>query len=156
MLSAKQLCELISKGGVFTDIKGSSVNEVYDDFSKKIKLPDGLYAEVLNRELIEREKVLSTAVGNGIAIPHPRSQLIYNPADERIAVCFSREGIDMHSPDSTNVSAFFVLLTHTSQSHLAILSTLAALVQKKDFITVLKTKPNQKALLDAIKMYCNN
>ncbi|MCR5763718.1 MAG: PTS sugar transporter subunit IIA [Treponema sp.] len=155
MLSSKELCELISKGGVFKQIKGSTVQEVYENFSQRIMLPDGLYADVLNKELMEREKILSTAVGNGIAIPHPRTQLIHNPSDERIAVCFSQESICMHSPDSTNVFAFFVLLTYTSQSHLAILSTLAALVQNKSFIELLKTKPDQKVLLDAIKIYCN-
>lgn len=156
MLSAKELSNLITSGGVFTEVKGSTVKEVYENFTQKINLPDGLYAEVLNKELIERENVLSTAVGNGIAIPHPRTQLIHNPSDERIAVCFSREGIDMHSPDSTNVFAFFVLLTYSSQSHLSILSTLAALVQKREFVNLLRTRPDKPALLDAIKIYCNN
>ncbi|MBR1912859.1 MAG: PTS sugar transporter subunit IIA [Treponema sp.] len=156
MLSSKELCDLIAKGGVVADIKGSTINEVYENFTRKINLPDGLYADVLNKELIERENVLSTAVGKGIAIPHPRKQLIHNPSDERIAVCFPKEQISMQSPDSAPVFAFFVLLTYTSQSHLAILSTLAALVQNKDFVDLLKTKPNQKALFDAIKMYCNN
>ena len=86
MLSAKELSNLITSGGVFTEVKGSTVKEVYENFTQKINLPDGLYAEVLNKELIERENVLSTAVGNGIAIPHPRTQLIHNPSDERIAV----------------------------------------------------------------------
>lgn len=151
MLTAKNLCDLIIKGGVFNDIKGSSVEEVYDNFSKKIKLPDGLYPENVKAELIEREKILSTAVGNSVAIPHPRKHLICNPADERIAVCFSRENLDMHSPDSTNVFAFFVLLTYSSKSHLEILSTLASLVQNKAFISILKTKPDQNTLVEEIK-----
>ena len=87
MISGLELCEFIEKGGVLTDVEGSTPQEVYRNVIDAIKLPEGIDRELVYTELCEREKVLSTAVGNGIAIPHPRRPLMKNAEDQRIVRC---------------------------------------------------------------------
>ena len=131
MFSAEDLCSLIQKGGV--------------------KLPSGLDAKRLQDELVEREKILSTAVGNGIALPHPHRKVIDDPADQRIAVCFLKDPIDMQAPDSRKVYVYFILLTSASQKHLDILSGIANLAKDREFKALLETRPDEATLLDGIR-----
>ncbi len=150
MFSTEDLCSLIKKGGVYS-IEGTSISDLFSSAVSKMNLPSGLDAQDLQKELMEREKILSTAVGNGIALPHPHKKVIDDPADQRIAVCFLKEPIDMQAPDSRKVYVFFILLTSASQKHLDILSAIANLAKDKDFKTVLETCPDEAALLEAIR-----
>ena len=65
--SNADIAELIHRGGIFFDVEGSTPEEIYANISKKIKLPEDMTAEQVCSALCAREKVLSTAVGNGIA-----------------------------------------------------------------------------------------
>ena len=151
MFSAEDLCSLIQKGGVFKDVGGTTVQDVLSSAVSLMKLPSGLDAKHLQDELVEREKILSTAVGNGIALPHPHRKVIDDPADQRIAVCFLKDPIDMQAPDSRKVYVYFILLTSASQKHLDILSGIANLAKDREFKALLETRPDEATLLDGIR-----
>ncbi|MBQ2315332.1 MAG: PTS sugar transporter subunit IIA [Treponema sp.] len=152
MLSKQVLCGLISRGGVFAEIEGTTVADVYLAALRKMHLPDYLSPEVVQAELLEREKILSTAVGNSIAIPHPRRSLITLDEDQRVGVFFLKEPLVMSAPDGRPVTTLFLLLTAKTSFHFETLSSLAALIQHDKFKTVLKSVPNEWQLCDAI---CN-
>ena len=151
MISGLELCEFIEKGGVLTDVEGSTPQEVYRNVIDAIKLPEGIDRELVYTELCEREKVLSTAVGNGIAIPHPRRPLMKNAEDQRIVVCFLKNPINMHAPDSLSVQTMFILLSGSSQVHINVLASLAKLFRKTEFKKLLETKPSVDKLVSVIK-----
>lgn len=86
--------------------------------------------DVLN-QLKKREEMLSTAVGKGIAIPHPR-----NPSDELfkmpgVVIARSKEGIDFASPDGKKVHLFFMTCAPDVVLHLKLLSKIAKLLEGK-------------------------
>ena len=150
MDSAFNICQLIENGGVFDNIEGSTPEEIYDAVSKLVPLPIGLERNVFRNELVEREKILSTAVGNGIAIPHPRKPLIKNDEDQRIIVCYPKRPLSMGEPDERKVGTMFILLSKTNQVHIQALSAIAKLIHKKDFRDLLETRPDVKKLTSAI------
>ena len=151
MFIAEDLCSLIKKGGVYKDVEGGTVSELLASAVSMMKLPEGLDAQQFMKELEEREKILSTAVGNGIALPHPHRKVIDDPTDQRISVCFLKEPVDMQAPDSRKVYVFFILLTAASQKHLDILSGIASLAKDQEFKALLETRPDEDALLDGIR-----
>lgn len=151
MFSADDLCALIKKGGVYNDVSGSDVPEILASAVSLMKLPDGLDGKLLEKELVERENILSTAVGNGIALPHPHKKVIDKGEDQRIAVCFLKEPVDMQAPDSRKVYVYFILLTAASQKHLEILSAIAGLAKNKKFKDLLESRPGEDALLAGIR-----
>ncbi len=151
MVSANDLCSLIQKGGVFKDVEGTSVSEILSSAVSRIKLPVGLSQELLKTELMEREKILSTAVGNGIALPHPHRKVIDSIEDQRIAVCFLKTPIDMQAPDSRKVYVFFILLTSAAQKHIDILSGIANLAKHKEFKKLLEKCPDEDTLIEGIR-----
>ena len=71
------LSNAVQNGGIYFDIQGNDVNSVLKSCVDKVTIiPDDLRVDLVDR-LIKREQVISTGIGNGIAIPHPREQLDY-------------------------------------------------------------------------------
>ena len=87
--------ELIHHGGVFYNVKGNTPEEIYKYMSTQIELPDDVDSEKLYSELCQRETLMSTAVGNGVALPHPRYPLLKNLGDQKIVVCYLEKPIIM-------------------------------------------------------------
>lgn len=145
------IIDLIQKGAVLFEVEGSSPKEVYKNVVDKIEYPKGLTPENLYTELCQREDLMSTAVGNGIALPHSRYPILKNSDDQRIIVCYLKETLQMNAPDGRLVGVMFILLTSSPQFHLKVLSQLAFLFQNKDFRNTLDKKPNEAELIEAIK-----
>ena len=129
---AVSLSELIKKGGVFTDIEGASPQEVYERLGEVISLPSYVSKNEFVDALCQREKVLSTAVGNGIAMPHPQSTLLKDDFEQKIAVCYLKRPIDMNAPDGVRVFVMFVLMTSNVQAHLQVISSLARVLHRSE------------------------
>ncbi len=129
---AVSLSELIKKGGVFTDIEGATPPEVYKNLSEVISLPPYVSKNEFIDALCQREMVLSTAVGNGIAMPHPQTAMMRDSSEQKIAVCYLKRAIDMNAPDGIRVSVMFVLMTSNVQAHLQIISSLAKALHRDE------------------------
>ena len=150
LIDGCDLCELIHKGGILTDVEGSTVEELFADISKKITLPSSLDKNQFVKELLEREAVLSTAVGNGISIPHPRRPVMKEKEQERLIVCYLKNPIYMNAPDGQKVHSMFILLSQSAQFHVKALVQLAKLFRSPEFKQLIRTKPSEKDLLRLI------
>ena len=76
--------------------------------------------------LIEREKLGSTGMGRGVALPHARADIAPQPIGAFITL---KDGIDFDSPDEQATDLIFGLLVpeHCTSQHLEILAQLAEL-----------------------------
>ena len=142
---------LIHRGGVFFDIEGVTPQEVYKNISEKIEKPEGVTSDLIYNALCAREQVLSTAVGNGIALPHARASIIKSEEEQKICVVYLKNAIDMQAPDEREVYVMFVLLTHNSQVHLKVLTELAGLFRTLRFRKALESHANEAELLSLIR-----
>ena len=142
------LAQLIHRGGVFKNVEGSTPQEIYSKVCKMIDLPEGLTSDDVYNALCAREEVLSTAVGNGIALPHARSPIMKNESEQRICVVYLKNPIDMKAPD---VFVMFILLAHNSQIHLKVLSSLASLFRDPKFKKALELRSDEAVLASIIK-----
>lgn len=90
----------------------------------------GLSARTLFDELMTRERLGSTALGEGVAIPHCRT------ACDRILGAFLQlaEPVDYDAPDGAGVDLLFVLIVppEESSAHLEVLAALARLFQEPE------------------------
>ena len=142
MISNFELGTLIERGGVYTDVEGTTPQEIYQSLTSLVQMPEGCTRQVMFQELSDREKILSTAVGHGIAIPHPRKPLLTREDEQRIIVCFPKTPVSMSSPDSQKVFVMFVLLSQSNHFHLQVLSALARILGDDDFRLFLASKPS--------------
>ena len=145
------LAQLIHRGGVFKNVEGSTPQEIYSKVCKMIDLPAGMTSETVYKALCDREAVLSTAVGNGIALPHARAPIMRDASEQRICVVYLKNPIDMKAPDEREVFVMFVLLAHNSQIHLKVLSSLAALFRDAKFKKALELRSDEATLASIIK-----
>jgi PTS system nitrogen regulatory IIA component len=145
------LAQLIHRGGVFKNVEGSTPQEIYAKVCKMIDLPDGMTSETVYNALCDREAVLSTAVGNGIALPHARAPIMRDASEQRICVVYLKNPIDMKAPDEREVFVMFILLAHNSQIHLKVLSSLAALFRDSKFKKALEARADEATLSSIIK-----
>jgi PTS system nitrogen regulatory IIA component len=94
---------------VFPDLQATSMEEALEEISRRIAaagvVSDGAD---LARRLLEREKLGSTGLGSGIAIPHCK---LKDVADVVLAVAISGAGVDFHASDGIPVSVIFLILS---------------------------------------------
>jgi len=145
------LYDLIEKGGVYSDIGGQDIEEIFENICNTVKFPQGVDKNLVYSELLEREKILSTAVGEGFAIPHPRKQVVTDDKNQCLFICYLDNEIDMHAPDSRNVKVMFVLLNTTDKNHLQALSDLANLIRNPEIKQALENKAPKEEILNIIK-----
>ncbi len=153
MIPDINLSDLLSYGGVYKNIEGSDYEEVFRNICNRIELPESLTPDMLYDALCAREQILTTAVGNGIAIPHARAPMIKEFTDQRIAVCYLKEPIDMASPDGKKVFVMFVILTSSTQSHMQVISRLAGLLKNDTFKSALENQIGLEGLLALANVY---
>ena len=111
------------------DIDGV-IDELCEPFARKTLLLD---THDLKNRLQAREKLLSTGIGRGIAIPHPRDPIptLREPA----ILIFGRKskGIEYHAVDHKPVHLFFLLCCQNIEIHLHIMGSLARVLLDNEF-----------------------
>ena len=75
--------------------------------------------------LIERENMMTTSLGGGIAVPHPRHPIPNLFPESAIALGICREGTDYDADDRKPVHLFFTVCAADDAHHLRILSRIA-------------------------------
>jgi PTS system nitrogen regulatory IIA component len=150
MSSVVSLAELIERGGVYYNIPGSNPVEVLNEATKAIGLPKSLDREVLLTAILEREALMPTALGHGVAIPHPRNSMLTDTSAQRVAVFFLKSPVAYNALDRKPVSVLFLILSADAKSHLATLASISHLCQHSDFIDFLAKRPSKEELVARI------
>ena len=144
------LTQLLERGGIFTNIEGNTPIEVIKNAVQAMQLPAEVNPESLVFSLIEREELMPTAIGKGIAIPHPRNPIIADIHNECATLCLLRRPIDYHALDNEPVHAVFIILSANSKRHLQILARISFLCQDGSFSDFLRQSPSTSAVLSWI------
>lgn len=145
------LSGLIEKGGIAYDVLGNNPAEVFKDTLTKIIIPPDLSRGEILRALLSREELMPTAIGNGIAIPHPRNPIVTNPVHSSVSICYLHNPVDFGALDGKPVRSLFILLTSTPKMHLNVLSKISYICMDKKFLDLLLRKAEKEVLLDFIK-----
>jgi nitrogen PTS system EIIA component len=152
-----RIAELLSKGRVWHNIAGEDAPSAIRDAALTLYGAQGIMAkegpgfEELCRSALEREELASTALGSGLAVPHPRAPLCKRPEDSLLALFYPRFPVPWKSPDDLPVRAFFVILSANSAEHLANLSSLSRLCMKDDFVELLMRESGLDELLGYLR-----
>lgn len=102
--------------------------------------------------LTEREKLGSTSLGHGVALPHARTSL----CDHAIGAFVKLDrGIDFDSPDQKPTDLLFALMVpeHYTDEHLKLLAGLAGLFNDKDFCQHLRQTKNSQELYQQLNSW---
>ena len=145
------LYRAMHKGGVLSGVVGKNKKEVIKKVAQTIALKLSLDADLITELLLDREEMMPTAMGSGIAIPHPREPVLKNAASDAVITVFSQKSLDYGALDGENVHTLFFLFSSSDKTHLHLLSKLAHFCSQPKMVTLLKTKPSIEQLLSTIK-----
>ncbi len=123
---------------IFLDFEANNKYEAIRFMSEKAKeLKLVKDARWLYEVVVAREELVSTAVGNGVALLHPRH--LHPSKIKKPTVLFGRcpEGVDFDSIDNKPVTLFFMLLLHDDKQHLFSLSYLSKIMLNEDNVKIL-------------------
>jgi PTS system nitrogen regulatory IIA component len=95
--------------------------------------------------------MMSTAIGNGIAIPHVRLFDSMSLQEDIVVVAYLFEPVDWVAPDEKPVHTLFFVLASDETRHLQILAEIAQLASDEDFVEFLRTMPAKEALIERIQ-----
>ena len=119
------LAEALNAGGIFYGLQGDDKAAVLGAIVRSLALPSNTDRESLAQLLLAREALGSTAIGEGIAIPHVRRPILLNNSRPAISLCFLEKPVDFGAFDGQPVFAIFLLISPTARMHLHLLSRLS-------------------------------
>lgn len=100
--------------------------------------------------LKNREELMSTAIGNGISLPHPRIPLMVGRNKPLINFFFPKVPLDLKSLDGKPVHTIILMISQTIKQHLSMLAHLSFLLSQETFRFALENRLNYKEIIDII------
>lgn len=119
------LSNAIERGGIHYRISGDTKEKVLKKIVAKMPLPKEMDVQFLYDVLLARESLGSTALGEGIAIPHPRNPIVAHIHHSMVLLCFLKTPIDFGALDGMPVNIIFTMISPTIRAHLHLLSRLS-------------------------------
>jgi PTS system nitrogen regulatory IIA component len=132
------------------DMKARTKKEALRELAESLaQQSEGLGETELLDMLLEREKLGTTAMGDGIAIPHARVESL-----EKLLVSFgrSRQGVDFDAVDGKLTHVFFLLVAPGKEgsAHLLTLARLSRFLARPEFRSQLLEVESADALFEAV------
>ncbi|MGL5114312.1 MAG: PTS IIA-like nitrogen regulatory protein PtsN [Beijerinckiaceae bacterium] len=122
------LDELLTRGAVMPSLKVAGKKQLLEAVAEQASLKSGISARIIFDALLQRERLGSTGIGGGIAIPHGK----FEGLDQLFGI-FARldRPIDFEALDGEQVDLVFVLLApeDAGADHLKGLSRVARLLR---------------------------
>jgi PTS system nitrogen regulatory IIA component len=144
-----KLLDILKKEAIIPELTARHKKEVLEELCAVVADMKGLRKEPLLEVLLDREKLGSTGIGDGVGIPHGKSRLI---TDLLIACGRSREGVEFESMDGEPTHLFFLLLApeDTTGVHLKALAKISRLLKDPTFRQEFLDAPGVTEIYDLI------
>jgi nitrogen PTS system EIIA component len=145
------LTEAIAAGGIHYRVAGADKESVIRAIVDIVSPPAGADKEFLFDALMTRENLGTTAIGDGIAIPHVRNPLVFHVDKPLVALCFLAHAINFGALDHKPVGTLFTIISGSVRSHLHILSRLSFALHKPEIRGVIKSSSKPDDIIRALK-----
>ncbi|MDK9580404.1 PTS sugar transporter subunit IIA [Sneathia sanguinegens] len=146
----KKISEYLKVQSIDLDLKSKDKKAILKELFEKL----GNCKEVTNKEkcyedLLEREKLGSTGIGEGFAIPHAKSTGV---SELIMTVGISKEPIEYEAVDGKPVNIFFMFLSpnELSQEYLILLAKISRYIRENNFKTQLLNAKKQEDIVQIL------
>jgi PTS system nitrogen regulatory IIA component len=143
------LGDLITPQAIFPSLKAKNKKQALQDLAQRAAVLTGVEGREIFDTLLQRERLGSTGIGRGIAIPHGRVAALRN-----IVSVFARleEPIEFEALDNEPVDLIFLLLApeHAGADHLKALARISRLLREPSSIEKLRAAKDRAALYSVL------
>lgn len=146
-----KISDILDESVVRVKLKGKTKDEIINEMIAIVNHSNRITdIEKVREAIFEREKIMSTGVGNGFAIPHGKSDAVL---DIVAAFAITEEPIDYESLDEQPVHLIFLLIGKDSMvgPHIKLLSRISRLMNKEDFRSKLLNAKTPKEVIDIFR-----
>lgn len=141
-----KIASLLNPDRIICDVEANSKKRSLEILSEALVHDEpGINSSKVFENLLSREKLGSTGLGHGVALPHGRSDQF---KEARLAVIKLDQGIDYDAPDSEPVDLLFALIVpeDSCNEHLEILALLAEMLADENLLKQLRQTNSCSAL----------
>jgi PTS system nitrogen regulatory IIA component len=136
--------DILTPSDALVDVRALDRTRLIQDMAGRAASSLGLEASAIAQELIKRESLGSTGVGNGIAMPHARIQALQKPFGLLVRL---KKPIDFDAIDGLPVDlVFLLLLPAVANEHLNALAAVARKLREPDRLDRMRHAPDAAAL----------
>lgn len=141
------LARALRDGGIVHCAGGNDKASLLHTILDAMQLPANVDRELLFQMLLARESRNSTALGDGIAIPHPRNPIVQHVERPIVCLCFLENPIHFGAIDGKPVHALFTFVSPTVRDHLQLLARLAVCLRDPGFKAAITRSANSGEIL---------
>ncbi|HMA60525.1 MAG TPA: PTS sugar transporter subunit IIA [Halanaerobiales bacterium] len=142
----KEKKEMLSKDLIKLDVKADSMEEAVE-IAGRLLYENGYVEEEYLEAMQEREKDVSTYMGNGVAIPHGTNESKKYIKSTGISFVQIPEGVDF---GEGNIAKLVIGIAGQGDEHLQILQNLATALQDEDKTSLLVRTEDKQVVLDSL------
>ncbi len=145
-----KILDVLLKEAILSDMKANDKKGVLEELVTPVARIAGINHDYLVKVLMERERLGSTGIGEGIGIPHGKVKDL-----ESLVLGFglSKKGVDFDSMDGKPAHIFFLLLTPENSTglHLKLLARISRILKNDPFKQKLLRATNRDEIYSIIK-----
>ncbi len=145
------LLDILSPDSTIVDLKGDTKEEIIAELVASLSASEAISdRDKVLQAVLEREKIMSTGFGDGIAIPHGKSDSVVKLV---AALGTQRRGVDFEALDGEPAYVFFLLVSpaNVSGPHIKALARISRLLKNDDFKKKLITASSPEEIISAIR-----
>jgi len=146
-----KISDILTDDLVVTGLQGKTKDDIIDAMINIVAVsPKVLDKEKVRKAIFERERIMSTGVGNGFAIPHGKTDAV---TDIVAAFAVTAEPIDYQSLDEKPVRLVFLLVGKDNLvgPHIKLLSRISRLMNKEDFRKRLLVQQTPREIIEMFR-----
>ena len=143
--------QLLDQNRVLLDVAADSKKRVFEEIGLMFENAAGPARSLVTKHLLQREKLGSTIIDSGVAIPHARLESLKKPVAGYLR-CL--KPINYDGPDAL-VQHLFILLVpdKADDTHLKILSIMSRMLTDGEFIKSAQDCPDKAGLLNIVEQW---
>ncbi|KAA3618190.1 MAG: helix-turn-helix domain-containing protein [Calditrichaeota bacterium] len=145
------LSDAIERGGIYYNVAGNDVYSILKNALLELTFLKKADRGMLLNELLNREELASTGIGNGVAIPHTRNRLNLNLDGAHLPVLFTAKPVEYNAIDGVPVFALFMMFSTTTKEHLKLLSKISYVLQIQEILPELQKRNDDNLLIEKIR-----
>ncbi|MBN1456642.1 MAG: PTS sugar transporter subunit IIA [Sedimentisphaerales bacterium] len=107
--------------------------------------------QVLFESLIERERMMTTAIGHGIAIPHPRKPIPDMFSEPAVLLGICKQGTNFEAVDDRLVHLFFVICSTREDIHLQLMAKISWLCRQEKIVAELQKAATKNEVIGVVR-----
>ena len=144
-----KLLDILKVDAIIPGLTAKHKKEVLEELCRPVAKREGIERGSLLEVLLEREKLGSTGIGEGVAIPHGKTKAV---KELLIACGRSHSGVDFESMDGKPTNLFFLLIAPENSTgiHLKALAKISRMLKDPSFRQEFMSAQTAEKMLDVI------